>query len=99
MKNIIDKTIKVIKENKWVHLAIIVLIGICLSIPLKEIQVRETHDGYVHILRLIGTLDTLKIGQVPPIVNQNFCEGVRLCNEFVLPTTCNISSTTFKNIY
>ena len=90
MKNIIDKSIKLIKENKWMHLAIIILIGLMLSIPLKEIEVRQTHDGYVHILRLIGTIDTLKIGQIPPIVNQNFCEGVRICYEFILSTICNI---------
>ena len=67
----VDKTIKLIKENKWIHYGIIIVIGIILSLPLANIQIRDTHDGVLHLLRLIGTVDTLKIGQIPPLVNQN----------------------------
>lgn len=71
----VDKTIKLIKENKWIHYGIIIVIGIILSLPLANIQIRDTHDGVLHLLRLIGTVDTLKIGQIPPLVNQNYCNG------------------------
>lgn len=69
LKNIIG----IIKENKWIHYFIIILIGITLSIPLSNIQIRDTHDGALHFLRILGTADTLEIGQIPPIINQNFC--------------------------
>lgn len=78
MKNKIELTkniIKNFKDNKWIHYIIIIIIGICLSIPLSQIQIRDTHDGFIHMLRLIGTWDTLEIGQFPPLINQNYCNG------------------------
>lgn len=95
MKNIINKLTKMIKENKWLHYIIICLIGIALSIPLYKIQIRETHDGSLHLLRLLGTLDTIKIGQFPPLINQNFCRGVRIFNELILSTYCNLCTATY----
>lgn len=74
-KEIINKIVKQIKENKWIHYLIIIIIGIILSIPLSQIQIRDSHDGSLHILRFIGTVDTLKIGQFPPLINQNFCNS------------------------
>lgn len=74
-KELINKGIKQIKENKWIHYIIIILIGVILSIPLSQIQIRDTHDGSLHMLRLLGTMDTLEIGQIPPLINQNYCNG------------------------
>ncbi len=75
IKTLANKGIKQIKENKWIHYLIIILIGIILSIPLSQIQIRDTHDGSLHMLRLVGTIDTLEIGQIPPLINQNYCNG------------------------
>lgn len=75
IKELINKGIKQIKENKWIHYLIIIIIGIILSIPLNQIQIRETHDGSLHMLRLLATMDTLEIGQLPPLINQNYCNG------------------------
>ena len=71
----LNKIIKQIKENKWIHYAIIVIIGIILSIPLCKIQIRDTHDGFLHLLRMIGTNNTFKIGEFPPIVAPYYCNG------------------------
>lgn len=71
----VNKIIKQIKENKWVHYAIIIIVGIIVSIPLCKIQIRDTHDGFLHLLRLIGTENALKIGEIPPIVAPYFCNG------------------------
>lgn len=71
----VNKIIKQIKENKWLHYAIIVIIGVILSIPLCKIQIRDTHDGFVHLLRMIGTNNALKIGEIPPIIAPYFCNG------------------------
>ena len=72
---IINKGIKQLKENKWIHYLIIIIIGIILSVPLSQIQIRDTHDGSLHMLRLLGTKETLEIGQFPPLINQNYCNG------------------------
>lgn len=75
MKEILNKTLIQIKQNKWIHYAIIIIIGIILSIPLAKIQIRDTHDGVLHMLRVLGTKDSLKIGEFPPLINQNYCNG------------------------
>ncbi len=72
---IVNEILKFIKENKWFHYGIIILIGIILSLPLSQIQIRDTHDGALHFLRVLGTEDTLKIGQFPPLINQNYCNA------------------------
>lgn len=71
----VSRIINQIKENKWIHYAIIIIIGIILSIPLSQIQIRDTHDGILHLLRMIGTNNTFKIGEIPPIVAPYFCNG------------------------
>ena len=75
MKKTFSNTIKILKENKWFHYCLIIIIGVILSIPLKDIQISETHDGFVHLLRIFGTSNTLKIGEFPPIVAPYFCSG------------------------
>lgn len=75
MKEIINRGINQIKQNKWIHYIIIILIGIILSIPLSKIQIRDTHDGFLHLLRMIGTDNALKIGEIPPIIAPYFCNG------------------------
>ena len=71
----VKKAINVIKENKWIHYAIIVAIGVILSIPLCKIQIRDTHDGFLHLLRMLGTNNAFKIGEIPPIVAPYYCNG------------------------
>lgn len=75
IKELTNKLINEIKENKWIHYAIIVIVGIILSLPLVKIQIRDTHDGFLHLLRLIGTTNALKIGEFPPIISPYFCKG------------------------
>jgi len=75
-KELINKGIKQLKENKYMHYLIIIIIGILLSIPLNQIQIRDSHDGSLHMLRMLGTVDSLEIGQLPPLINQNYCKGI-----------------------
>ena len=79
-----EKFIEQIKTNKWIHYGIIIVIGLILSIPIFKISIIESHDGYLHLKRLFGTVNTFKIGQFPPIVAPYFCKGGRICYEFVL---------------
>lgn len=76
IKKYLNIGMKQIKQNKWLHYLLIAIIGIILSIPfLNFVQIRDSHDGSLHMLRLMGTVDTLKIGQFPPLINQNYCNG------------------------
>ena len=70
-----NKIMDTIKNNKWLHYGLIIIIGIIISIPLYNVQISKTHDGELHFLRLLGTVETLEIGQIPPLVNQNYCNG------------------------
>lgn len=71
----INKIINYIKENKYIHYFIIIIIGSILSIPLCKMNIRDTHDGFLHLLRLIGTNNALKIGEIPPIITPYFCNN------------------------
>lgn len=71
----INKIIYQIKENKYIHYLIILIIGIILSIPLHSIQIRFTHDGILHLLRIIGTHNAIKINEFPPLVVPFFCNN------------------------
>lgn len=71
MKTIIEQ----LKSNKWIHYLIITLIGLIVSMSLFQINIRNTHDGFLHLLRLIGTDDAIQIGQIPPIIAQNYCNA------------------------
>lgn len=73
INELVNKVINIVKENKYIHYVLILIIGIIISIPLIKIQLRETHDGFIHLLRLIGVTDTLKIGQIPAIIIPDYC--------------------------
>ena len=71
----ISKVVDFIKVNKWLHYVIIIIVGIIFSIPLAQIQIRDTHDGALHLLRVLGTNNTFKIGEFPPLVTPYYCNG------------------------
>ena len=71
----IKDIIEYAKESKWLHFLVIIVVGIIVSIPLKNIQIRDTHDGSLHFLRIMGTINSFKIGLIPPIVAPYYCNG------------------------
>ena len=102
MKENTKQIINELKENKWLHYIILIAIGITLSIPLMHIQIRDTHDGFLHLLRLIGTVDSLKIGQIPPIVIPNYCNGAGYAMNLFYPplvTYLPLAMKLFSNTY
>lgn len=74
-KEILNKILKELKNNKWIHYVLLLIIGISLSIGLKNIQIRETHDGSLHFLRLLGTKECFDLGQIIPLINPYYCSG------------------------
>lgn len=92
------KFFELLKENKWMHYSIIVIVGIILSIPLKNIEIRETHDGFFHLLRLLGTYNTISIGQIPPIIVPDFCSGMGYAINLFYPQLVTYIPLLFKFI-
>ena len=63
-----------INENKKIHYIFIIIIGTLLSLGLFNIQIRDTHDGFLHLTRLIKTDEMLKLGEFPMII-PGICNG------------------------
>ena len=65
MKKLIEK----LKNSRWMYFVIILVAGLIVGLPVKSINVAYTHDGFIHLVRLIGTFDALKFGIIPPIIS------------------------------
>lgn len=65
-----------LKNKKVLSYLIIFAISVFICIPLlsKNIDISRD-DGIQHICRLIGTYDTLKEGQIFPVIMSDFCNG------------------------
>ena len=63
-----------LKENKKIHYILLILMGALLSLGLSNIQIRDTHDGFLHLIRLIKTDEMLKLGEFP-MVMPGICNG------------------------
>lgn len=69
MKN----NIKKLKNNKIIHYAIIIIIGILITIPFLWVQIKATDDGKIHLLRLLGLDNAFKYSSFPFLVFPFFC--------------------------
>ena len=56
MKKLIEK----LKNSRWMYFIIILVVGLIIGLPLISINVAYTHDGFIHLARLIGTVDALE---------------------------------------
>lgn len=71
MKNIMEY----IKNDKIIHYIIIITVCMIASIPLINLRIYGTDDGFVHVLRIFGTEQILKAGTFPPFIHSNFANG------------------------
>ena len=71
----LEKLWTVLKTDKWIHYAILLIIGIILSIPLFDMMIRYTHDGFIHLQRISGDYRMLNQGQFPVMIIDNYCNG------------------------
>lgn len=69
------KVIEMMKVKKWIHYVIIILIGLAVAIPFFWVQLRETDDGYVHLLRTISVGLSLEHGAFPYLLTPFFCRN------------------------
>lgn len=75
MKNKINTLIKNIKTKKSIHYAIIIIVGLLISIPFFWVQIRTTDDGWLHLLRLVGLDNAMEKGSFPFLVLPYLCNG------------------------
>ena len=61
MKNVVKK----ITKNKWSIYIAILVVGILIAIPMLNIQILDTHDGKMHILRIIGLKNSMEKSSFP----------------------------------
>jgi len=66
---------KTLKSIIFSDYFILFIISLILFLFLVNIPLNETHDGWLHILRILGTDMTIKDGIFPPIINPEFCRG------------------------
>lgn len=66
---------KRLKEIKWSYYIIIILIALVLSAPLFTKGFIKSHDGFYHFSRNYATNKAILIGQIPPSIVPNFCNG------------------------
>jgi len=69
------KVIEAIKNHTGIHYAIILMTTLIIAIPMAHLQISATHDGYVHILRLIGTNISLANTEFPHLIIPYFCRN------------------------
>ncbi len=85
MKKLIEKLI----NNKWTYFVIIIMVGLIAGLPLLSVNILSTHDGSIHFLRLLGTVDAIRMGIIPPIVSPSLCSGMGYAiNLFYSAFTC-----------
>ena len=71
MKQTLQKLGKLLKEDKWMHYAILLVLGILLSISMLDMQLCNTHDAFIHLQRITGDYKMIGQGQFPPMVIDN----------------------------
>lgn len=69
------KILEDIRKDKVIHYIIIVAVSLIASIPLINLRIYGTDDGFVHMLRIFGTEQILKTGIFPPFIYSKFANG------------------------
>lgn len=69
------KILEDIRKDKIIHYIIIITASLIASIPLINLRIYGTDDGYVHMLRIFGTEQILKAGIFPPFIYSKFANG------------------------
>ena len=69
------KMIEIIKEKKWIHYLIILIVGLLIGTPFFWSQIRETHDGWLHLIRVVGLDLSFSQGEYPFLIAPFICRN------------------------
>ena len=72
MKKIIEN----IRKDKVIHYIIIIAASLIAAIPLINLRIYGTDDGYVHMLRIFGMEQILIEQNFPPFIYRKFANGI-----------------------
>lgn len=67
------KIIELLKTKRSLHYIIIIIIGLLISIPFIWLQIRDTQDGWLHVLRVTGLSYSLSESSFPFLVAPYYC--------------------------
>lgn len=92
------KKLEKIKENKLYHYCILIIVSLIAAIPLIRFQIRLSDDGFIHLLRVIGVDNILKIGEFPPFIEPNYCNNWGYAINLFYPPLVTYGPLLFKFI-
>ncbi|MGN1327472.1 MAG: hypothetical protein ACI4VQ_05320 [Clostridia bacterium] len=69
------KFLEELKKDKVIHYILITLSAVIAAIPLINLRIYGTDDGFIHLLRIMGVDSILKSGQFPPFIDSKYCNG------------------------
>lgn len=70
-----NRTLELIRKDKIIHYILIIMAACLASIPLINLRIYGTDDGFIHILRTIGVEKIIQEGIFPPYIYSQFCRG------------------------
>lgn len=88
--------IKSLSQDKFIHYILIFFATCIATIPLINLRIYGTDDGYVHILRLIGTDKIFQEGIFPPLICSSFCRGFGYAINLFYPPIVTYGPLLFK---
>ena len=75
-KSLLEKTKTFMHNKTFIASMFIIIVGIISTIPMFDPNYNiQFNDGVQHICRLIGTEQSIKEGQLIPVIMSNFCNG------------------------
>lgn len=93
-----------IKEKTWIHYLFITIVGILVCIPFLWMQIKNTHDGFIHLIRIIGLDVSISNGDFPFLIFPHICRdfGYSMTAFYpplvtYIPYICAILSGVFAN--
>lgn len=92
MKKFLDD----LKNDKIIHYIIIFLAAMIAGIPLINLRIYGTDDGFIHILRIMGVDEILKNGIFPPYICTRYCEGFGYAINLFYPPIVTYGPLIFK---
>lgn len=90
------KLLEELKDDKVIHYILIVLATLIAGIPLINLRIYGTDDGFIHLLRVIGVDKILKDGAFPPFISSVFCNGFGYAINVFYPPLVTYGPLIFK---
>ncbi len=85
-----------LKNDKIIHYILIFLAAAIAGIPLINLRIYGTDDGFIHILRIMGVDEILKSGTFPPYICSRYCDGFGYAINLFYPPLVTYGPLLFK---